>query len=322
MTTGAARGGWGRWILRLSLTAAVTWFLVNSVGARLEDALSLSLALPSVSPLLLAFATLVLLLALTTSAILWGLIAGEIGGVRVPLAPAIRIVFAASLGRYLPGKLWQLAALGVFSGRAGLDRRSGAAAGVIAQVFALCAAAVLGAPALLGRAGGATVETLALFGALAVILGLLSHPGLRRRGLELASRIARATPHRAVVGRLSVLRYFGMYFLNWLLYCGAFVFFVQGLGFVTLDALTLASAYAGSYLLGYAAFFAPVGIGVREGFMIAFLTPEIGGPAVGIAILTRLWMTVVELIPAAGLALWEIRRRGARPGHDSPEGRG
>ena len=117
-----------------------------------------------------------------------------------------------------------------------------------------------------------------------------------------------------------MLRYFGMYLLNWLLYCGAFVFFVQGLGFFALDGLTLVSVYAGAYLLGYAAFFAPAGIGVREGFLIAFLRPELGAGAVGIAILTRLWMTVVELVPAAGLALWEVRRRGSRRRQDSSEG--
>ena len=323
MTSAAARPGWKRWTLRLALTVAVTWIVVTSVGGRFEDALNLGLALPNVSPPLLAFATLILLLALATSAILWGRIAGELGGVRVPAAPAIRIVLAASLGRYLPGKLWQLAALSVFSGQAGFDRGTGAAAGVIGQVFALCAAAVLGAPALLGRAGGSTGATLALFAALAIILGLLSHPGLQSRGLKLASRIARApSPHRAVPGRVFVLRYFGMYFLNWLLYCGAFVFFVQGLGFPTADTLTLVSAFAGSYLLGYAALFAPAGIGVREGFLIAFLTPGIGAGAVGIAILTRLWMTVVDLVPATGLVLWQTWPRAARPGHDSTEDQG
>ncbi len=318
MTVSATRRKWGRWILRSFLTVAVTWITVTSVGARLEEAWSLELALPSVSLPILAFATLILLLSLGMSAILWGLIASELAGVHVPVASAIRIVFAASLGRYLPGKLWQLVALGVFSGRAGIDRRVGAAAGVIAQVFALCAAAVLGAPALLGRGGGRG-ETLALFGVLVVILGLLSLPSVRNRGLELACRIARATPRRTVGGHVFVLRYFGMYLLNWLLYCGAFVFFVEGLGFFALDGLTLVSVYAGSYLLGYAAFFAPAGIGVREGFLIAFLRPELGAGAVGIAILTRLWMTVVELIPAAGLALWEVRRRGSRRSQNSSE---
>ena len=309
MTAGAGRRReWGRRAVHCLLTVAVTWILVASVGAGLEEALSLRLAVPDVSALRLVAATLILLLSLAASALLWGRLASELAGREVPAIPAVRIVFAASLGRYLPGKLWQLAALGVLSRRVGVDGPIGAAAGVIAQVFALSAAAAIGATALFGRSGDATGETLALVGALAVVLVLLSIPGIRSRGLELACRNAEATPLHALGGYGFALRYFGMYFLNWLLYCGSFVVFVQGLGFPTPDVLPLASAFAGSYLLGYAAFFAPAGIGVREGFLIAFLRPEVGVGAVGIAILTRLWMTVVELIPAGGLALWEIRR--------------
>ena len=322
MTAGAGRRRvWGRRAVHCLLTVAVTWIVVASVGAGLEEALSLRLAVPDVSASRLVVATLILLLSLGISALLWGRLAGELAGRDVPAFPAVRIVFAASLGRYLPGKLWQLAALGVLSGRAGIDRRVGAAAGIIAQVFALSAAAAIGAPALFGRSGDTTGATLALVGALAVVLVLLSIPGIRSRGLELACRSAEATPRQALGGHGFALRYFGMYVLNWLLYCGSFVFFVQGLGFLTPDMLPLASAFAGSYLLGYAAFFAPAGIGVREGFLIAFLRPEVGVGAVGIAILTRLWMTVVELVPAGGLALWEIRRRGPGQRHD-PAGDG
>lgn len=323
MTAGAdgRRRGWGRRAVHWLLTVAVTWILIASVGAGLEEALNLRLAVPDISAPRLFVATLIFLLSLGTSALLWGRLAGELAGRDVPAIPAVRIVFAASLGRYLPGKLWQLAALGMLSGRVGVGRRIGAAAGIIAQVFALSAAAAIGAPALFGRSGDATGEALVLVGALVVVLVLLSIPGIRRRGLELACRRAEATPRHALGGHGFALRYFGMYFLNWLLYCGSFVYFVQGLGFPTPDVLPLASAFAGSYLLGYAAFFAPAGIGVREGFLIAFLRPEVGVGAVGIAILTRLWMTVVELIPAGGLALWEIRRRESSQQQD-PAGDG
>ena len=320
MTVGAGRRrGWGRRAVHCLLTVAVTWILIASVGAGLEEALSLRLAVPDVSTPRLIVATFILLVSLGMSALLWGRLAGELAGRDVPAIPAVRIVFAASLGRYLPGKLWQLAALGVLAGRVGVDRRIGAAAGIIAQVFALSAASALGAPVLFGRSGDATGETLALIGALAVVLVLLSIPRVRSRGLELACRSAETTPRRALGGHGFALRYFGMYFLNWLLYCGSFVFFVQGLGFLKADVLPLASAFAGSYLLGYAAFFAPAGIGVREGFLIAFLRPEVGVGAVGVAILTRLWMTVVELIPAGGLAIWEIRWKGPGRRQDPAE---
>ena len=157
MTVGAGRRReWGRRAVHCLLTVAVTWILVASVGAGLDEALSLRLAVPDVAAPQLIVATLILLLSLCASALLWGRLASELAGRDVPAIPAVRIVFAASLGRYLPGKLWQLAALGVLSGRVGVDRGIGAAAGVIAQVFALSAAAALGAPAIFARGGDAT----------------------------------------------------------------------------------------------------------------------------------------------------------------------
>ena len=311
----------GRQAVYWLLTAVVTWILIASVGAGLEEALSLRLAVPDVSAFRLVVATLILLLALGTSAILWGRLASEFAGRNIPTIPAVRIVFAASFWRYLPGRFWHIAALGILSGREGVGRRIAVAAGILAQVFALGAAAAIGAPALFGRSGDATGEALGLVGALAVVLVLLSIPGIRRRGLELACRRAEATPRHELGGHGFALRYFCMYFLNWLLYCGSFVYFVQGLGFYTPDVLPLASAFAGSYLLGYAAFFAPAGIGVREGFLIAFLSPEVGVGAVGIAVLTRLWMTLVELIPAGGFSLWELRLRISEQRQD-PAGEG
>jgi hypothetical protein len=62
-------------------------------------------------------------------------------------------------------------------------------------------------------------------------------------------------------------------------------------------------AFAAAYVLGYLALFAPAGLGVREGFLVAFLTPTLGaGGAALAAVTSRVWTTVVEVIPAA--AFW------------------
>ena len=101
------------------------------------------------------------------------------------------------------------------------------------------------------------------------------------------------------------------YLLNWIAYGFAFVLFVRGLGF-SVGWLELMSSFAAAYLLGYIAIFAPAGLGVREGFLVAFLEPELAGAAVGVAVLTRVWMTVVELLPAGGFAIWEVARTDSR----------
>ncbi len=63
--------------------------------------------------------------------------------------------------------------------------------------------------------------------------------------------------------------------------------------------LPVASAFAAAYVLGYLMVFAPAGLGPREGFLVAFLTPHLGAAPSGvIAVVARLWTTAVEVVPA------------------------
>ncbi len=68
--------------------------------------------------------------------------------------------------------------------------------------------------------------------------------------------------------------------------------------------------------------FAPAGIGVREGALIALLTPHLGAPAAGVlAIVARLWTTGVELVPAGAFWLRTVVV-GEVETPEEPEGRG
>jgi uncharacterized membrane protein YbhN (UPF0104 family) len=97
--------------------------------------------------------------------------------------------------------------------------------------------------------------------------------------------------------------------VRWLLlYAGSWM--IQGVAFRILMAsfgvemgwVQGLSVFPAAYLMGYIAFFAPAGLGVREGSLIFFLTPHAGPMAPVLAVLARLWTTVVELVPALLLA--------------------
>ncbi len=61
--------------------------------------------------------------------------------------------------------------------------------------------------------------------------------------------------------------------------------------------------FAGAYFLGYAAVFAPAGVGVREGALAVLLAPWTGpAEAAVLAVIARLWMTVGEMVPLAAIA--------------------
>jgi hypothetical protein len=68
-------------------------------------------------------------------------------------------------------------------------------------------------------------------------------------------------------------------------------------------------AFAAAYVAGYVAVFAPAGLGIREVSLVAFLAPVLAPePAAALAVVARLWTTGVELLPAALLALWHLKR--------------
>jgi uncharacterized membrane protein YbhN (UPF0104 family) len=62
--------------------------------------------------------------------------------------------------------------------------------------------------------------------------------------------------------------------------------------------------------MGYIVLIAPAGVGVREGFMVAFLSPIMGPAGATLtAITSRIWMTVVEVVPAGAFWLAGVGRR-------------
>lgn len=222
---------------------------------------------------------------------------------------AARIWFISNLGRYLPGKVWQLGAMSAMAHQSGV--RPVAAAGSALVVNLINVLAGLGVVAVTGA------EFLAARGAamaLAVLLAclVLATPWTLPRLATLAEHLLRrplalpSLPHRALwtaaVGCI----------VAWCLYGLAFRFFVQGvLGAAPGGVSAYIAVFTGSYLVGYIAIFAPGGIGVREKSLVSSLgrlALPAGAPGV-VAVTSRLWLTVLEIVPGVILlAVSAIRR--------------
>lgn len=295
--------------LQLALTVAVTWFILDRMGLGLADLSAVERALWVPDPVLLLAASLLLLAAYFVSAALWGLIVHELGGPRLPLGDAVRIFMIANLGRYVPGKVWQIAGLAALAKGRGVPAATAAASAVLGQGIALVAAAAVGMGALLG--GPASYRRWGLVGAAAVVgaVVLLSVPAVFRRLAGGWFRLTR-TEVPADLGLRHGLRWLVLYAANWVVYGLSFWVLTRSLGLGG-AVLPVASAFAAAYVLGYAMVFAPAGLGPREGFLIVFLTPHVGaGPAGVVAVVSRLWTTVVELLPAG---IFWLRWVGTRP---------
>jgi uncharacterized membrane protein YbhN (UPF0104 family) len=105
--------------------------------------------------------------------------------------------------------------------------------------------------------------------------------------------------------------------IAWLMYGWSFQLLVHGvLGRTPGHFSDYVAAYALSYIMGYLAFFIPGGLGARE-ISLAFTlgTLNLANPkeAAVIAIVSRLWLTVLEVIP--GLLYLAA---GTRPATQAP----
>jgi len=306
----------GKLLLQLLLTGVVTWFILEAVGFSLEELRAFELSNLTINWGLLALSSLVLLLAYLYSAGLWGLMVREIGGYEVGFVPSLRVFFTANLGRYLPGKLWQIAGLVYLAKGEGVPAPTATGAAILGQAFSLAGATLLGAAVLLG--GGRGPSLWGGWAAAVLLVPLLSatFPGILKALLPLWFRLAKQeVPGGFRPDPAFGVRWLGLYAIGWVVQGLAFWILVRGLGF-DLTLLEGVPAYPAAYVAGYVALFAPAGAGVREGVLVAFLGPILGAGAAVVALLARLWTTVVELLPALALAGGYLRssKKGEREG--------
>lgn len=240
----------------------------------------------------------------------WVLLFRSLGG-NVGAGEGIRVWMTTNLGRYIPGKIWQLSGLAIYMRE---SRGAGAAALTAAGLFqalvlgtgAAVAAATLGGVFL---ADGALLPTVVLLG---VLLVVFLQPSIASRiSAALARRFGESAPE-APPGRGTL----------WAAACGLVAaWLVNGLGlwFVWRGAggspspgpVTMAGVYSAAYVAGYLVLFAPGGLVIREGAMAALLAATAGVPlSVGgaVAILARFWATATELLGVAIVWGWSTAR--------------
>ncbi len=217
------------------------------------------------------------------------------------------IFFIANLGRYVPGKIWQLAGLTYLAGRQGVSLPVASSAAILGQILSLGAAAAVAAAALLlNAAAGIPRELIPWAAALgALVLLVVGVPPVLRGLLRVAFRLGKGPAALPSLDPWFGLRWLGLYLPAWIGYGVAFG--LLWAAFPPLPAVSWTMAmggFAGAYFIGYAAIFAPAGVGVREGTLALLLAPWTGAAqATVLAVIARIWMTVAELVPVLGVAL-------------------
>lgn len=309
-------------LLQVGLTVVITWFIFDRVGVDLARLRELNTAEWRPRPGFFLSSCVVLVLGYLWSASMWGRLVGDLGGPSLPLWTSVRVFMVANLGRYVPGKVWQISGLAYLAKREGVQASVATGAAILGQGIAILAAALVGVATLFGpnaiwREMG-WVGLAAGIGVAVSIVAVVVIPPVFRRVVTFWFRLTRTDPPDSGLGSGNAgLRWLALYVVNWGIYAAAF--WLLYLSFGEWRAfLQVGPAFAAAYVAGYIAVFAPAGAGIREGVLVVLLQAIMAREAaVVLAVLARLWTTAAELIPAALLVV--VLRRSQETGETPPE---
>jgi len=303
-------------IVQAAFVVAVLWFAASLLATQWAAVGALRATLhPAWSRILLSglivFVSYAVLIATWRATV-------EAWGERIGIADASRIWFVSNLGRYVPGKVWQIGAMGVMAQRVGVSPAAAVGSAlVVSLVHVLVGFAVVAATGRELLTGVATAGTLLPLVLAVLAAAVVGAPWLLPPALRVLSRVTGRDvvmpplPPRAIwiaaVGSATAWLLFGLAFRE---LAGAL------LGATTGDAAAYVAVFTLSYLLGFVALFAPGGIGVRELSMAALLVSASLATAPEAALLvvaSRLWLTILEVLPGALFLAWSPRRPAPIP---------
>ena len=241
----------------------------------------------------------------------------RVWGSRLDFLNAARIWTVSNLGRYVPGKLWQIGAMAMMAEREKVSPIAATGSSILNVVVNLVAGfvvvVVLGWPLLPVVHGG---QVLAI---LFVVIGAAVLAALPKALPALVRLLGRLTGRDLKIGAFPAMAIFVSIIGNliaWVTYGAAFATFARGVIGATYGPLTAYIAvYALSYLVGYLVLFLPSGIGARELAMVALLpAAHLADPAQAavLAVTSRLWLTVLEIAPGALFLTSDALRRRPR----------
>lgn len=251
--------------------------------------------------------------ALVVTGATWVQLHRSAGG-ELATGEGIVVWLASNLGRYVPGKVWQLAGLATYVRGRGDSGAAALASSLALQAITLLTGAafgiVLGAPAL-GLASDAWPRLVLLL----VVLAVLVHPRIVRALTGLAARVIREEAPTRSPQMGSLVRAAVALCIVWCLYGAGFWLLLHGVaGDLDLPLGRATGVFASSYVAGYLVLVAPGGLVAREGVMTTLLVALRAAPwgvAAGLAGFARLWSIATELLALGGASAVLRARHGA-----------
>jgi uncharacterized membrane protein YbhN (UPF0104 family) len=253
--------------------------------------------------MLLGLSFLLLVGALTCMVLIWRYILSAMGH-SLPFKTSWRIWFLSNLGRYLPGKVWQVMGMVYLCEREDVPKAVTFTSIVLGlSLYSLAGLFLMYLYILFGE--GEQFSQYAYVFLLCIPLGIcVLYPAVFEKTLNFALRLVKKEQIKLNVRFSMIITLFFIYIVIWGVYGLAFYLFASSIFPISFSHFpALVCIFAASYVIGLVAIFVPAGIGVRESLLTTLLSLFIPLPiATIIALSARLWFTAGELL-GAGIGL-------------------
>ncbi|MBX9927490.1 MAG: flippase-like domain-containing protein [Gemmatimonadaceae bacterium] len=300
-------------VAQFAVVALLLWFVAQVLRrqwgelAPMLQAVTVDRASLALSGLLVLASYLVLIETWRDTVSRWG--------AQLSFGDAMRIWFVSNLGRYLPGKVWQIGAMGALAQRVGVPATAAVGSSIVIALVNIVvgvAVTVAASPQMLA------LDTLGWSVIGMLTAGVIALPWLLPVGIGVVRRLTGREVALPALPPQVIWRTAAGCALAWLLYGAAFralaVAVLPAVGGTARDATAV---FTGSYLAGFLALFAPGGVGVREVAMYAALERTgmaTGASATLLVAASRAWLTLAELLPGLLFLGWARRQtRTASP---------
>ena len=222
---------------------------------------------------------------------------------------SFKIAYLANLGRYIPGKIWQMFGMIYLAKKEGVTEEEAVASFGLSQIFAIPSGLLSGLvflgvyPGVVRRYADIPFLTTGVV-VVAVIIFLVSLlvvflPRLMETFFNRMIVLIKRKPIRLQMNKSLAASIYGGYFLAWSLYGFSFWLFLKGITAQETALLPMAGIFIIAYQIGYLFLLAPGGVGPREAMMTMMLAPFFGpGVPAAIAVAARIWLIAAETVSA------------------------
>jgi len=222
----------------------------------------------------------------------------------------------SSLGRYIPGKIWLFVGKATYAKKLGLGSTEIGISMILELVGNMLGAGIVSVFCLLYSdiLFQEFTGNIWLFGAAGLVSVVFVHPRVLIPLLNKVLSLFKQDPINARYNARSLYSLVFRYVLDWVYQGILFFILVRQIadGIFVAQFPTFLFVFTFSWLVGFLSLLTPGGIGVREGIMLLLLQKAgiQSQPAIYIAILSRIWMTIPELI--MGSWFWLFNPSGTK----------